>query len=125
MSADNTIAVLKSPKVNGFEYRVLHAQAIENIYWNDEKKNFNENNEVDAKNLVEYFGACEIFTDEDEAYRKARETEQEILNDDFCPILEYGISTITISKPFSWYEERLGIIQKPTSEEEFIKDISV
>ena len=37
MSADNGIYILKTPKDNneGFEYRVIHSQAIENIYWDD------------------------------------------------------------------------------------------
>ena len=106
MSADNGIYLLKSPKDNadGFEYRVIFAQAIDNIYWNE--KTNEEGHEPDPKSLINYFGKCEVFEDSDKAHNKAFEMEREILSDGFCFFLEYGISTIEIPKPFSWYREK-------------------
>jgi len=95
MSADNGIYILKSPKCDGdgFEYRVTHAQAIENIEWNVPPGEFND------EMLQDYFGKCEILTEE-EARKEAFAMEEDILSDGFCPILEYGISTIEMHRPF-------------------------
>ena len=105
ISSDNGIYILKSPEENkdGFDYRVTHAQAIENIYWNEETGE--ESNEAQPKSLVDYFGECEVYTEEG-ARKEAFRMEKEILSDDFCPILEYGINTIEVPHSFAWYEER-------------------
>ena len=96
MSADNGIYILKTPNEDGsgFEFRVTHSQSIENIY--------NIYPEVDPDGLIAYFGHCKVLT-EDEAHKKAFEMENEILNDSYCPILEYGISTISLPHYFTWY----------------------
>lgn len=116
MSADTGIYLLKSPKDNGvdFEYRVILAQAIDNIYWNDEKKDYNSNNEPYATHLIEYFGKCEVLT-EKEAHVKAFEMAKEVENDEFCPFTEHGINIISLSKSFSYYENQLVVTQKPSS----------
>lgn len=105
MSADNGIYILKSPKDNGdgFEFRVTHAQAIENIYWNPDANE--EGPDVNPKSLIDYFGECELLTEQD-AQDKALAIEKEILDDDFCPILEYGINTLEVPRSFLWYREK-------------------
>jgi len=98
MSADNTIAILKTPSgKGGFEYRVIHAQAIENIYWQHDDGNPLE--------VMRYFGKCEVLTSEINALKIALDMEKEILNDDFG-ILEYGIRTIELPHPFSYYKRK-------------------
>ncbi len=94
MSADNGIYILKSPKGDGFEFRVIHAQAIENIEWEPDKEGYN------TKQLRGYFGEAQVFTSDNEALREAGRMADEVLADDFCPILEYGISDISI--PFEF-----------------------
>ena len=99
MSADNMVAILKTPNgKDGFEYRVTHVQAIENITYNNPKGN--------PKQVVNYFGKCKVFTDKNKAYQLANSIEKEILDDDFCPILEYGINEITLPHTFSYYIKR-------------------
>lgn len=105
MSADNGIYLLKTPKENSleFEYRVIHAQAIENIYY-DERIPSHYNPEGAPEEVIAYFGECVPMT-KDQAIEKAFEMESEILKDDFCPIIEYGIVTIDLPRPFSWYQK--------------------
>ena len=112
MSADNCVCVLKTPDgKNGFEYRVVHAQAIENIYWDDNSTN-NNNPEGDPTQIVNYFGRCNPLTNEDNAVQLAEGMAKEILADDFCPVLEYGIIRIDLPHPFSYYRERNKIKEK-------------
>jgi len=40
--------------------------------------------------LKDYFGESEVFTNEEDALRKAEKLQEEILNDSF-DILEYGV----------------------------------
>lgn len=94
MSADNGIYILKSPKGKGFEFRVIHAQAIENINYEPDKGGFN------TEQIKRYFDSAQVFSDEDQAWRKARDMAKEITSDEFCFILEYGISSISI--PFEF-----------------------
>lgn len=89
MSADDGIYILKTPAESGFEYRVIHAQAIENIYYDRGRSH----DEPIPKRLREYFGKAEVFTNETEAVKKAvawHKTEQS----------EYGIREIEYSRPF-------------------------
>ena len=118
MSADNGIYILKS--LDG--YRVTHAQAIENLHWwdnccdnpdvvDDELKEdcfyhttckncgsknpeAEERNELNPKILKQYFGECKIFVTNEEAFKEAKKIYDEIMEDDFCPIVEYGIGYI-------------------------------
>jgi hypothetical protein len=105
MSADNTIVILKTPSPDGFEFRVTHAQAIDNIYW-DETAPDNYNPNGNPKEVVNYFGKCNVFTNSIDALKFAQEKADKILSDDFCPILEYGISQIILLNPFSYYVEK-------------------
>jgi len=107
VSADNGIYLLKTPQENsdGFEYRVIHAQAIENIYFDDTLPNHN-NPEGTPEEVVAYFGNCEVLTEE-AAQKKALKIYDEIMEDDFCPIVEYGICPINLPHSFQWYKDQL------------------
>lgn len=95
MSADNGIYILKSPVENGkgFEFRVIEAQAIENIM---------DSYGVNSEHLIKYFGEAEVL-DEQQAHEKAFQMEHEIYQSEI-PILEYGIRTITIDRSLEWYK---------------------
>src|SRR5271157_3513136 len=108
MSADNGIYIGKFPIQDeksqgstGYEYRVIHAQAIDNISFFSDKKLEEKFKGENPRAIVEYFGRAEVFT-EKQAQDKAFEMEEEILNDEYCPILEYGISTLTFRHQFAW-----------------------
>lgn len=106
MSADNCVAILKTPDgQGGFEYRVAHRQAIENIYW-DENSVSGNNPEGNPTQVVNYFGRCNALGNEDNALHLAEGIAKEILADDFCPVLEYGIVRIDLPHPFSYYIEK-------------------
>jgi hypothetical protein len=95
MSADNGIYILQSPTEEGHdEFRVTHAQAIDNISFEPNKEGFN------TEQLVEYFGKCKVITSKAEAQAVADGLLQQILNDEFCPIVEYGICGIKLPFPF-------------------------
>jgi hypothetical protein len=44
--------------------------------------------------IKQYFGEAQIFRTEQEALEEANRLYKEIMNDDFCPIVEYGIQFI-------------------------------
>jgi hypothetical protein len=115
MSADNGIYILQS--LDG--YRVIHAQAIENLYyWEtstccsnpvpiiDEYKNercrecgsylpkMEQRDSICPNRLKEYFGECEVFKTEEKALQEAERIYDEIIDDFYCPIIEYGINFI-------------------------------
>lgn len=96
MSADNGVYILGTPIKNSKEkeFRVIHAQAIDNIYYNE--KNDNEGNPV---YILNYFGNCKILN-YDDAIIEAENLEKQY------SILEYGISFIDLPHPFSWYENK-------------------
>lgn len=98
MSADNGIYILQTPHYTGdknnFDYRVIHAQAIENIFF--------ENKDGNSMEVIKYFGKAEVFDNHKKAMEKAREMEKEIFDSSF-PVLEYGISTITLKYPFQFF----------------------
>ena len=81
MSADNGIYILQT--LDG--YRVVHAQAIENIY---EGEGFN------LKVVAEYWGRSNLLKNEIEAWEEAQQLYDEIMDDDYCPIVEYGVQFI-------------------------------
>lgn len=105
MSADNGIYILKTPSQDGFEFRVTHAQAIENIYW-DKTAPDNYDPNGNPEEVINYFGKCKVFTNSIDALKFAQDKADKILSDDFCPILEYGISQIVLLNPFSYYVEK-------------------
>lgn len=93
MSADNGVYILKTPRRDWperFEYRVAHAQAIENVIqqnasWAD----------IQPAYAIMYFGDSTVFDHKADALLEAGIMEDEVLSDDFCPILEYGICEVT------------------------------
>ena len=105
MSADNGIYLLKTPKDGGeaCDYRVIHAQDIDSIYWNEKTSDYGLN--VNPKILMDYFGDAPCLSEE-EARNKASEMADEIMNDDYCPYLEYGIQIIELDHSFSWYAKK-------------------
>lgn len=94
MSADNGVYILKTPRRDDptkSEYRVAHCQAIENViepnaFWA----------EVQPAYTVLRFGNSTVFDNEADALLEAGSIEDEILSDEFCPILEYGICEIQL-----------------------------
>ncbi len=74
-----------------YAIKKLKAKKIAIFYQDDEGKD---------EELLRYFGDAKVFTNEDDAWILARQMEKDILSDDFCPILEYGVSSIHINKPF-------------------------
>jgi hypothetical protein len=83
VSADNGIYILETA---GPEYRVIYAQAIDNIYgkFNDETAHW----EGDMNMIVDYFRNAEIFS----KYEKALEYAIHLSKD--YNYLEYGICNI-------------------------------
>lgn len=92
MSSDNGIYILKTKAeehaATPFEYRVAHAQAIENIYWDPEKGETRQDGRFTPEIAFMYFGRAPVFSKEDLALAEARRLE------DQHTILEYGISML-------------------------------
>jgi len=78
MSADNGVYIHKFR--NG--WRVIHAQCIDNIYWNRGKNKYN------YRILKEYFEESPLFKTKKEAYEYAEKLYTEI------GWTEYGISEV-------------------------------
>jgi hypothetical protein len=128
MSADNGIYILESK--DGF--RVIHAQAIENLYWwwKDERlyddkwveaqkkagvenpyKGMGESKDkLNPKELVRYFGKCEVFDTKQQALDEAQKKYNEIMKSEF-PVIEYGISFIR-----GWEDKMFPGCKKLTTE---------
>ena len=100
MSADNGVYILKSKD----GYRVVHAMAIENLnwWWNDsilyndrfvakmkEDGSINPYREIggamreelNPRELINYFGRCKVFKTEEEALSEANRIYHEIISD--------------------------------------------
>lgn len=94
MSKDNGIYVLKT---QDNQYRVIEAQAIENIYKTPDviNKSWIYENEFNFIKLFWYFNGCKTTYSDVTAYQIARKLEN--LHE-----TEYGIKTIIT--PFTWYE---------------------
>lgn len=112
MSADNGIYILESE--DGF--RVIHAQSIDNLHWwwtderlyddawvKAEQKKGNKNpyegkgksrDELNPRELIDYFGDCEVFKTKEEAFIEACKIYDEIMASDF-PVIEYGIQFVS------------------------------
>lgn len=86
MSADNCIAVGEFPtKDGGKEYRVAHAQAVENL-------DFGGQEEQDYTRVC-YFGDAKVFGDEELAMEEAERLAEA------TPVLEYGIQLFFFDRP--------------------------
>ena len=119
VSANNGIYILQT--LDGF--RVTHAQAIENIYWHPSccdnpnlclvieeqdgscyhehclncdirDPEYDQKEEAYLPTVYEYFKDSKVYPDLESAMKRAHEIYQEIMKDDFCPIIEYGIQFI-------------------------------
>ncbi len=83
MSADNGIYIHEFRK----GWKVCHAQAIENIFWEKGDKKYN------YSILGDYFKGSDYYKTKEDALNRACELADEIDADDFG-ILEYGISFV-------------------------------
>lgn len=81
MSADNGIYILKLKD----EARIIHAQAIENVYWN--YTNSDEDSSLNFAELYWYFQHATI-TNHEEMYNVAHNMSKGIY------VLEYGVSVL-------------------------------
>ena len=97
MSADNGVYILRT---EGPEYRIKHLQAVENLYWDEHIGGETQDRDVWIVNAREMWKGCEVFTDMYDALNEAHRIYEEIMSDDFCPICEYGICSITIGRKF-------------------------
>lgn len=91
MSSDNGTYILQT---YGPEYRVVHCQAIDNIYgtWCKETNTFLPN----AEQLVDYFGKSEVFQDIEKAWDFA------LALDDEVSYSEYGTCLIRDFEAYSF-----------------------
>lgn len=82
MSADNGIYILEylTPDRSNTEYRVTHAQAIDNVWYGV------DNGQMNAGELFRYFGDCTPIKDRRDALVEADKIQQEV------GYTEYGIS---------------------------------
>ncbi len=79
MSSDNGVYCLKTPKGDGFEFRVAELQGIDTIEWDEEAINPNNGTKGwyngDPSNTIkgarEYFKNAALFTIEKEALEEA------------------------------------------------------
>ena len=96
MSADNGIYIARFPLTSdekvGHEWRVVHAQAIDNC-------DYGEPEMQDAYRFA-YFGKSKSYSTEEEALKCAHEIYKRMESEegDFF-ILEYGISFLRFSRP--------------------------
>src|SRR5690606_33491504 len=98
MSADNGIYITQWND----GYRVVHAAAIENIDF------FKIGSDQWKATQVGYFGRSPVYKTKQEAIVEAHRREKDILSDEYCPILEYGVCTIPGNRgdfPTMTYEE--------------------
>ena len=101
MSSDNGIYILQTKDLNGEpEYRVKHLQAIENVDWDDKKKDHTNNDDIRIVNAREMFKDAPQFASEVLAFKHASAVYDEIMKDEYYPIVEYGISKIKIDRVF-------------------------
>lgn len=91
MSADNGVYILRTPDGNGgYEYRVSHATAIDNIYQKDKRR----------KNamLFMYFQNSTVFDNKYDAEREADKQYTRVMRD--FGICEYAIQYIDWQEQF-------------------------
>lgn len=97
MSADNGTYILQT---YGPEFRIVHAQAIDNIYGNYDDENHNWFPHI--QNIVDYFGQSEIYTNIEDALDAAYKLDESYDWSEYgiCLISEFG------EYHFSDFEER-------------------
>ena len=95
MSADNGVYILvsrgrKTRKGYQKEYRVIHAQAIENITWQPDYPDYMvQDSELNRSEVLAYFGNARVFTDRRIAEGYAQRIFDEVMEG--FGIVEYGI----------------------------------
>jgi hypothetical protein len=132
MSADNGIYIVKMP-ISGmtthfnncpctegdsqeicccFEYRVIHAMAIDNLTFIPELSDLKSIPPADftfefgnPQSIVDYLQDTVPILNRDDAFAKAVRMYDDSMSSNF-PIIEYGISTIDLAKPYNWYYEQ-------------------
>lgn len=69
MSSDNGTYILQTAGEEGPEFRIVHAQSIDNIYgqYIESTSNWSPN----PKSIVEYFGESKVYTDLEQAWDEA------------------------------------------------------
>lgn len=89
MSSDNGIYVFLTETEKGPEYRVAHAQAIDNIYgeWDVDHAKYKGNDSA----IRETFSEAEVFYTLNEALDKAEEIENDVgyTEDGICVISDF------------------------------------
>src|SRR5882762_7171151 len=99
MSADNGVYILRTPAPDrdGFEFRVAHAQAIENAEWPVQA-------EADEY-IVATFGDSWVFSRRGRAKAVAHLIHDEIVASGWYT--EYGVQVIDVDRPFPRQRARL------------------
>jgi len=91
LSADNGIYILDTPRREGIgrEYRVAHLQAVQDVDW-------------DGLHLLirRLWRGAGVWFEKDEALIAAGDMYDEIMQDDFCPVVEYGIQFVRVEEVF-------------------------
>jgi hypothetical protein len=92
MSADNGIYILKTlaPTGRGFEFRIIHAQAIENLTYQHPTGNPCE--------IINYYLDTKVMTNQNKALKSAHNLYEEYTKDG--GYVEYGVSIIEFEKTF-------------------------
>lgn len=90
MSADNGTYILQTEGDDGPEFRVIHCQAIDNIYGQ-----FIEHNSSWLPNpdmMIEYFGSARVFDNLEEAwdYADVLDSSETFSEDGSCLITEFS-----------------------------------
>ena len=110
ISADNGIYIAEFPTLDGSrEWRVIHAQAIDNLDY------YPEGSPEEAREIVEYFGTdrARIFGDSDSAFKAAFEMQDEY------GWTEYGVCTLpAFEYPMEVYRNRASAC--PENEQETV-----
>lgn len=88
MSADNGIYILKTKD----QYRVIHAQAIENLYYSHINP---YNRELVPTRIIEHYGDCRYTRDFDKAMKVATAMERR------SGCTEYGIKIFHVNKTWN------------------------
>lgn len=94
MSADNGIYILKTPKNDGFEYRVEHLQSIENLDWDENICGYTREDNIRIINAREMFSDAKVFDNEKDALQFAADLHKEL------GWTEYGICFLEIDLEF-------------------------
>jgi hypothetical protein len=78
------------------EWRVVLAPDIETLYyWKDERNGlYIQHDVINPQELVNYFHPCNVLKSEYEAMEEAKILFEEIMDDDYCPSIEFAISYI-------------------------------